>query len=109
MYYELRHYVPAPGKSDALRERFASATLPLFETLGIKVTEFWESADASGELWYVVEWSGEAAMKAAWEAFRANPEWIAIKSRSEADGPICTSIRSIPLRKADFVRNSGAG
>ena len=105
MFYELRHYVPAPGKSEALSERFASATLPLFAKLGIKVTDFWESADGSGELWYVVEWSSEDAMKSAWEAFRANQEWIAIKTRTEADGPLCTSIRSLPMRRAGFFRS----
>ncbi|WP_137388934.1 NIPSNAP family protein [Rhodoligotrophos defluvii] len=108
MIYELRRYMPVAGKEAALRDRFANGTLRLFDKLGIKVTHFWEHASVPGELWYVVAWRDEAAMKAGWEAFRNDPEWTAFKAKTEADGPLAASITSIPLKDVDFFTQSPA-
>ncbi|WP_342639983.1 NIPSNAP family protein [Rhodoligotrophos ferricapiens] len=102
MIYELRHYVPVAGKEEALRHRFANGTLQLFEKLDIKVIDFWEHADMPGELWYLVEWPDQAAMKAGWEAFRKDPDWQALKTRTEVDGALTAAITSIPLKPAEF-------
>ncbi|MGF7162123.1 heme-degrading monooxygenase HmoA [Rhodoligotrophos appendicifer] len=104
--YELRHYVPAPGKAKELRDRFANGTMKLFEKLGFEVVEFWEHADGSGELWYVIEWPDETTMRASWDGFRKNEEWQALKASSEAGGPLTASITSIPLQDVDFFRRS---
>lgn len=100
--YELRRYVPVPGKEDALRHRFEDGTLALFEELGIRVVDFWETTAVPVELWYVLEWSSEQAMKDAWATFRENPKWQALKTRSEAEGPIVASITSTVLGRVPF-------
>jgi hypothetical protein len=102
--YELRHYVPAPGKAEVLGRRFRDSTLPLFQKLGFKTVDFWEAADGSGELWYVMAWSDEAAMKEAWDVFRSNPEWIETKKVTEADGPLVQKLQSYPLRRAAYFK-----
>jgi hypothetical protein len=104
LIHELRQYVPAPGKGEALSRRFRDSTLALFRKLDFKVVDFWETTDGSGEIWYVMEWPSEAAMKAAWDDFRANPEWVAAKKATEADGPLVQKIQSYPLRRPAYFR-----
>jgi hypothetical protein len=102
--YELRHYVPAPGKAEALSRRFRDSTLALFRRLDFKVVDFWEAADGGEELWYVMEWPSEAAMKAAWDAFRGNLEWVATKKVTEADGPLVQKLQSYPMRRVGYFK-----
>ncbi|MGE0213782.1 MAG: NIPSNAP family protein [Parvibaculaceae bacterium] len=100
--YELRRYVAVPGKEQALRRRFEDGTLALFRELGIRVVDFWETVAAPVELWYVLEWPSEPAMKETWNAFRANGKWLALKSESETGGPIVASITSTLLTRVPF-------
>lgn len=102
MIYELRQYVPVPGREADLRRRFADSTLDLFARLGFRVLDFWEASDGKGDLWYLMEWADEAAMQAAWDSFRRNPEWLSIKAETEGTGALAKSINSIPLRRAEF-------
>lgn len=104
MIYELRQYVPAPGKAEALSRQFRDSTLALFRKLDFKVADFWEATDGSGELWYVMEWPSEAAMKAAWDAFRTNPEWVLTKKATEAEGPLVQKLQSFALRRASYFK-----
>ena len=67
-------------------------------------TAILSSTDGKGELWYVVEWPDEATMKAAWDDFRANPEWIATKKATEADGPLVASLQNMTLRRASYFK-----
>ncbi len=38
-----------------------------------------------------------------WDAFRADPRWIELKERSEADGPLIEEIVSTYLTEPDYV------
>ncbi|MGE0501947.1 MAG: NIPSNAP family protein [Rhizobiaceae bacterium] len=96
--YELRHYVPAEGRSDALRKRFEDVTFGLFERHGFDVMEFWIEP-RSGDFWYLLRWSDDDARKAAWKAFLEDEEWRAAFAASERDGPLAASIQSIRLEK----------
>lgn len=107
MIHELRHYIPAPDGAWALQDRFEHQTLALFARAGISVTDYWV-AEESGEVWYVVEWESPAAMRAGWEAFRNNPEWIAVKKRSEAEGSLIERIDTVVLRRPGFFRRKGS-
>ena len=106
MIYELRCYVPVPGRETDLQQRFADGTLALFSKLGIQVVDFWEHASGNGELWYLVAWNDEAAMRQAWDAFREDPDWLAMKQESEANGPLVKSITSVPLCRSAFFERS---
>lgn len=96
--YELRHYVPAEGRLDALRQRFTDVTLRLFERHGFDVAEFWIEP-RSGDLWYLLRWPDDDARKAGWKAFLGDEEWRVAFAASERDGPLAASIDSIRLEK----------
>ena len=80
MIYELRTYWAAPGKIEDLHNRFRNVTLNVFKRHQMAVTGFWTPSpvtEESGDLVYILAFADEAAMKAAWSAFQADPEWIA--------------------------------
>ena len=104
MIYELRIYDAAPGKLAAINRRFNDHTMGLFARHGIEVTGFWEHADgADGQLIYICAFADHAAMDAAWEAFRADPEWIAVKAASEVDGELVAHITSIVMTRTPYA------
>jgi hypothetical protein len=43
-----------------------------------------------------------AAADASWAAFRADPEWIALKAETEKDGVFVAKVESTFLRLTDF-------
>ena len=53
MIYELRHYIPVPGKEAAILNRFKNHTFGIFKKNGFKTLNFWIDAKGSGQLWYV--------------------------------------------------------
>lgn len=104
MIHELRRYIPAPNRAKALQDRFEHQTLALFARTGIAVSEYWVAED-SGEIWYIVEWESMEAMQAGWQAFRNNPEWIALKRQSEAEGRLVERIDTVALRRPPFFKS----
>jgi hypothetical protein len=87
--YELRVYHAAPGKLPALDRRFADHALRLFERHGIRSVGYWTSAEPAGEaLTYMLAWADPDERRRLWEAFAADPEWVAAKAESERDGPL---------------------
>jgi hypothetical protein len=97
MIYEIRTYWAAPGKMDALHNRFRSITLGLFKQYGMEVIGFWTPAPntpTSGDLVYILRFRDEAAKKAAWELFDNDPSWIAGKAASEVDGSLVEKVTS---------------
>jgi hypothetical protein len=103
MIEELRHYVATPGKLDALVKRFQNDTKPLFDRHKISVTAFWTVREPADTLYYVWRFEDEAAMKAAWKAFLADPEWAAVREATERDGPIVASLKSMVLDRVDGI------
>ena len=103
MIEELRHYVATPGKLDALVKRFQNETKPLFDRHKIAVTAFWTVREPADTLYYVCRFDDEAAMKAAWKAFLADPDWAAVREATERDGPIVASLKSMVLDPVDGV------
>jgi hypothetical protein len=97
MIEELRHYVAVPGKRDALLARFKNDTLALFERHGIGVTSFWTVPAEPDTLYYMCRFDDLAACKAAWKAFLSDPDWDALKTRTESNGPLVASLKSTIL------------
>ena len=91
--FEMRIYYAKPGKLDALNARFRDHTLKLFEKHGMTNVTYWILADdqkgaknsyaAGNTLIYLLTHRSEAAAKASFDAFRADPVWIAAKEASE--------------------------
>lgn len=96
--YELRHYVPAQGRGEALRKRFADVAFGLFERHGFDLAGFW-TEPRSGDLWYLLRWPDDGARKAGWAAFLNDEEWRAAFEESERDGPLAARIESMRLEK----------
>ena len=88
MLYELRIYEPCDGKSDAMRQRFHDHARRLFAVHGIDVVGVFTPQPTDGRLGYMTRFADEDARTAAWSAFGADPAWQAIKTESEADGPL---------------------
>lgn len=100
MTYELRTYIAAPGKLDALLERFRSLTLDLFAEYGIRSLGYWTPVGSDDTLVYLVQHDGDP--KAAWAAFGSDQRWIDGKAASEVNGPLSTSIESVMLEATDL-------
>ena len=93
--FELRTYTTEPGRLDNLNARFRDHTLKLFEKHGMTNVTYWNlAADeaaksakspfvAGNTLIYLLTHKSADAAKASFDAFRADPAWIAAKEASE--------------------------
>ena len=96
MIYELRVYHCAPGRLPALHQRFTQVTLALFQKHGIEQAGFFTTVvGASNQtLTYLLKWDSLAQREARWTAFATDPEWVAARAASEADGIIVERIEN---------------
>ena len=91
--FELRTYTTEAGRLPDLNARFRDHTLKLFEKHGMTNVCYWNlAADqkgaksalvASNTLIYLLTHKSEDAAKASFDAFRADPAWVAAKEASE--------------------------
>jgi hypothetical protein len=91
--FELRTYTTEPGRLEALNTRFRDHTVKLFEKHGMTNVCYWNlAADQKGAksplvagntLIYLLSHKSEAAAKASFDAFRADPVWVEAKAASE--------------------------
>jgi hypothetical protein len=96
MIYELRVYRCVPGRLPALLKRFDTVTLKLWEKHGIRQAGFFTTliGESNQELTYMLAWDSLADRDKKWTAFQADPDWIAARAQSEADGQIIGNIVS---------------
>jgi hypothetical protein len=104
MIYELRVYHCLPGRLPALLKRFETTTLGLWEKHGIRQAGFWTVlvGDSNQDLYYLLQWESLAEREKKWNAFQADPDWIAKRGESERDGPIVASLSSSFLQPTAF-------
>ena len=105
MVYELRTYTAHEGKLDAMNARFRNHTLRIFEKHGMKNIGYWTPQDAplnENTLIYLLAHPSREAAKQAWDAFRADPEWQAVRAESEAAGLIVAKLTSVFLNAVDY-------
>jgi hypothetical protein len=106
--FELRTYVAAPGKLEALLARFRDHTVGLFTRHGMDQLGYWvptETKDGAGKtLIYILAHKSPEACAASFSAFRTDPEWVKVKAASEADGPLTVKdgVQSILMAPTDF-------
>lgn len=103
--YELRVYHAAEGKLDDLLKRFRERTTKLFEKHGMKNVAYWTPMDEpskSNTLIYILAHPSREAAAANWKAFQADPDWIAVKEKSEANGKLVEKVDSTFMAKTDF-------
>jgi hypothetical protein len=107
--FELRTYKAAPGKLAALQSRFRDHTVALFTKHGMTNIGYFTPMDesqGSGDtlIYFLAHPSPEAGL-AAFESFRADPDWVAAKKASEQNGPLTVQpdgVKSVYLRPVDF-------
>ncbi len=94
MIYELRIYHSMPGRLPALLSRFQNHTLRIWEKHGIRQAGFWTTliGGSNQQITYLLAWDSMADREERWSAFLADPEWIAIGTETEKDGPLVQNI-----------------
>lgn len=103
--FELRIYHAAPGKMQALHERFRNVTSKLFVKHGMTIIGYWSPTDekeAEKKMYYVLAYPSKAAADKAWAAFRADPDWIKAKAASEVNGTLVDKVESIYMNPTDY-------
>jgi hypothetical protein len=103
--YELRIYHAVPGKLDSLVARFRDHTDQLFKKHGIKSVAYWLALDEPGKsstFFYMLEHPSREEAVANWKAFQDDPEWKAVKAKSEENGLLVEKIDSTFLMLTDF-------
>jgi hypothetical protein len=104
MIHELRIYRTLPGRLPNLLARFQNHTLRIWEKHGIRQAGFWTTliGESNTELIYLLAWESLAERETKWPAFMADPEWLAVRSESEKDGPIVATLSSQILAPTAF-------
>lgn len=103
--FELRVYHCYEGKLPDLLKRFREHTTKLFEKHGLKNVAYWTPMDdpaKSNTLIYVLAHPSREAAATNWKAFQADPEWISVRDKSEANGKIVEKVDSTYMTKTDF-------
>lgn len=109
-YFELRIYYAAPGKLDALIKRFSDNTTRIFERHHMENIGYWvPSSNDKNTLYYILAFPDKDARNKSWDAFRADPEWIDVKAKSEVDGKLVDSVKSVFMYASDLLPAINAG
>lgn len=104
MIHELRIYRCVPGRLPDLLKRFETITLALWERHGIRQAGFWTTVvgESNQDLTYLLAWESLAERETKWAAFQSDPEWIAKRAQTEANGPIVANIVNAILQPTAF-------
>lgn len=104
MIYELRIYECVPGKLPDLLKRFDTITLKIWEKHGIKQAGFWTTliGESNQILYYLLAWESLAEREKKWGAFMVDPEWIAARAKTEANGAIVAKVTNAILAPTSF-------
>jgi hypothetical protein len=104
MIYELRIYHAVPGRLPDLLKRFDTITLKLWEKRGIRQAGFWTTliGGSNQVLYYLLQWESLAEREEKWNAFGTDPEWLAAREQTEANGPIVERVINEILAPTSF-------
>jgi hypothetical protein len=110
MVYELRIYHTFEGKLDDLLARFRDHTMKLFEKHGIKNVAYWTPTDdplKGKTLIYILAHPSREDAATNWKAFQNDPDWVAVRDKSEANGKIVEKVDSTYMTMTDFSPKLG--
>jgi hypothetical protein len=95
-----------PGRLPALNNRFANITLKLWEKHGIKQAGFWTTlvGESNQELYYLLAWDSLADREKKWNAFQADPEWLAKRAETERNGPLVERVENLFLAPTAYSK-----
>ena len=86
--FELRMYTAEPvrdgkGGIDNLHQRFREKEVQIFENHGAEVIAVWQKLDDPNTLVWMLAYRDRAHREEVWAAFRADPEWAALRQKYE--------------------------
>ena len=86
--FELRMYTAEPARNgkggiDNLHQRFREGEVALFEKHGAKIIAVWQRLDNPHTLVWMLAYRDRAHRDEVFAAFRADPEWIALRAKYE--------------------------
>ncbi len=104
MIHELRIYDCVSGRLPDLLKRFDTITLKLWEKHGIKQAGFWTTliGESNQRLYYLLAWESLAEREKKWNAFGADPDWLAARAKTEANGAIVARVSNEMLQPTAF-------
>ena len=104
MIYEYRVYSCLPLQLPRLLARFENHTLGIWKQHGIRQVGFWtvQIGDGNHDLHYILAWESLAEREQKWNAFVADPVWIAARDDSERAGPIIANVKTTILHPTRF-------
>ncbi len=119
--FELRTYTASSGNLGALDDRFRHHTVELFRKHGMEQIAYWhllpdkdkdkesrKTNHADNTLVYILAHRSKEAAEASFQAFRADPAWVAAKAASEkkAGGSLTeggmAGVKSVFLKPTDY-------
>jgi hypothetical protein len=100
----MRVYRCVPGRLPALLKRFETITLEIWQRHGIRQAGFWTTlvGESNQDLTYLLAWESMAERERIWDAFQADPDWIAKRAETERDGQIVQNITNAFLAPTAF-------
>lgn len=103
--YELRTYTAEPGHFNDLVTRLTAAS-QLFAKHGMLNVVYWtptEEKDGAGnKVIYLLGHKSREAAAASWKAFGDDPEWVALRTKNEANGKVVTKVDSNFIVPTDY-------
>lgn len=106
--WEFRIYHVSPNNLENLLTRFRDFTVKRFERYGMTNKIYWTTTDTSkgDKLYYFLTHPSPTAAQDAFDKFRNDPEWIAVRKASEVKGggSLTTKVESIYMYPTDFSK-----
>ena len=107
--YELRVYHLHPGIQPKILDRFRTKEVTIFKRLGMQPIAYWVATEGpallsggGGTLIYILRHHSREAAAASWARFVADPEWMALKTETEKNGPFVASQEHTFMKLTDF-------
>ncbi|WP_296699422.1 NIPSNAP family protein [Algoriphagus sp.] len=103
--FQLRIYTCFEGKIDNLITRFKDHTQELFERQGLKNHPYWLTSEKEGgqsKLVYLLAHEDQASFEAAFQRFLKDPDWVAARDASEANGKIVEKVDATFFKTLPF-------
>lgn len=105
MIYEVREYIPMPGRLNDVIDMFKTVVVPLFRRHSMDIVQagYTTIGDNSfNELVYTMQFSDLADLELKWKAFLNDPDWAAALTDREKSGPLYQAIRRRTLESSPF-------
>ena len=106
MIYEVREYLPMPGRLGDAIDLFKTVVISLFRRHGMELVQagFTTIGDNSfNEVVYTMKFADLADLERKWTAFLTDPDWAAALTDREKGGPLYQAIRRRVVDSAPFA------